>query len=74
MAKTITDVRENLFKTIDRLLDENNPMEIERAKAISDASQVLINSMKVETEFYKQLNLKPETQFLDKENKLKIEA
>jgi len=74
MAKTITDVRENLFKTIDRLLDENNPMEIERAKAISDASQVLINSMKVETDFYKQLNLKPETQFLDNNQKLKIES
>jgi len=70
MAKTLTDVREAMFKTIDGLLNEEKPMEIERAKAVADAAQVLINSMKVETDFYKQLNLKPETQFLDKSQKL----
>jgi hypothetical protein len=50
MANDITELRGYLFETIKALKDKDRPMDIERAKAISDVSQVIINSAKVEVE------------------------
>jgi len=38
---------------MERLLDESDPMDIERAKAVADVGQRIINSAKVEVEFVK---------------------
>jgi len=46
--RTITDLRDHLFDTIEALRDPKNPMEIERANAISHAAQVVVNTAKVE--------------------------
>lgn len=56
MAKQrqIDDLRDKLFDTLDRLNDKDNPMEIERAKAVAEVAQVIINSAKVEVEFIRQ--------------------
>lgn len=49
----IEDLRNHLFATLEALQDECNPMDIERAKAISDVAQTIINSAKVEVDFLK---------------------
>jgi len=53
MKNKIEDLRNHLFSTIEALLDEDKPMDIERAKAVADVAQVMINSAKVEVEFMK---------------------
>ena len=50
MSKTIADLRDRLFDTLDALSDKDTPMEIERARAISDIAQTIINSAKVEVD------------------------
>lgn len=49
----IEDLRNHLFATIEGLLDEEKPMCIERAKAVADVAQTIINSAKVEVEYLK---------------------
>lgn len=51
MKNKIEDLRNHLFATIESLMDEDKPMDIERAKAICDVGQVIINSAKVEVDF-----------------------
>lgn len=51
MSKNIQDLRSVLFDTIAALQDVSNPMEINRAKAIAEVAQVMINSAKVEVQF-----------------------
>lgn len=53
MKNKIEDLRNHLFATIEALLDEDKPMDIDRAKAVADVAQVMINSAKVEVEFMK---------------------
>lgn len=52
-TETIADLRTALFQTLRGLNDPTNPMDIERAKAVSDVAQVIINSAKVEVEHMK---------------------
>jgi hypothetical protein len=47
----MTDLRNHLFATLEALQDEEKPMDIQRAKAISDVAQTIINSAKVEVDF-----------------------
>lgn len=53
MPTDIEGLRQRLFETIDALKREDKPMDIERAKAISEAAQVIVNSAKVECEHMK---------------------
>ncbi|MFH2082042.1 MAG: hypothetical protein ABIK08_11225 [Pseudomonadota bacterium] len=53
MSHTIQDLRTHLFDTLAGLRDKENPMDIERAKAVADVAQTIINSAKVEVEFMK---------------------
>lgn len=50
---TIQDLRAHLFATLDALRDKEKPMDIERAKAVSEVAQVIINSAKVEVDHMK---------------------
>ena len=47
----IEDLRNHLFATIEGLLDEDQPMELDRAKAIAEVAQVIVNSAKIEVDF-----------------------
>jgi hypothetical protein len=47
---TIDDLREHLFAALDGLRDKDAPMDIERAKALADVAQTIINSAKVEVD------------------------
>lgn len=51
MSKTIDDLRAHLFQTLEALSDKAAPMDIARAKAISDVAQTIINTAKVEVDF-----------------------
>jgi len=53
MQNRIEDLRNHLFATLEALQDDENPMDITRAKAISDVAQTIINSAKVEVDFLK---------------------
>lgn len=53
MKNKIEDLRNHLFETIEMLKDEENPMDIHRAKAVSNAAQVIVNSAKVEVDYMK---------------------
>lgn len=46
----ITAVRTALFEALRGLGDKGNPMEIDRAKAIAEVAQTIINSAKVEVD------------------------
>jgi hypothetical protein len=63
---TIEKLREHLFDTLSALKDKEKPMDIERARAIADVAQVVINSAKVEVEFAK-VSGKTKSQFLNPE-------
>ncbi|CAB3730387.1 hypothetical protein [Paraburkholderia rhynchosiae] len=50
---TIDELRTHLFATLEALNDKENPMDIERAKAVAEVAQVIINSAKVEVDHLK---------------------
>lgn len=50
MQNKITDLRNHLFATLESLADSENPMALDRAKAIADVAQTIINSAKVEVD------------------------
>lgn len=62
--KTVNDLREHLFAALDALKDKDNPMEIERARAVSDIAQTIINTAKIEIEYLK-VNGGGESEFID---------
>lgn len=64
MANNINELRAHLFETIAGLKDKNNPMEIDRAKAISDVAQVIINSAKAEVDYIRATGGVVESEFL----------
>ncbi len=51
MPNDIESLREHLFDTLKALKDKDKPMEIDRAKAIADVAQTIINSAKVEVDY-----------------------
>lgn len=67
MARKITDLREVLFDTLEKV--RNNEITNEKAKQICDISQVLINSAKAETDFIKTINATKGSGFIEIEDK-----
>jgi hypothetical protein len=54
MAKNkISDLRDHLFETLEALKDQEKPMDLARAKAISEVAQTIINVAKVEVDMVK---------------------
>ena len=49
----INELRGHLFDTLRGLKDKDKPLEIERARAVSDVAQTIINTVKVEVDFVK---------------------
>jgi hypothetical protein len=72
MKNKITDLRNHLFETLEGLLDKEEPLEIERAKAVADVAQVLVNSAKIEVEYLKVMGSNVEdTGFIKPKKELK---
>ncbi len=59
------DLRNHLFETLEALKDDENPMEVSRAKAIAEVASVLIETAKVEVDFMKISDAVIEGQFFD---------
>jgi hypothetical protein len=51
MKNKLDDLRNHLFETLEALKDEEEPMELDRARAIADISRVIVDSAKVEVNF-----------------------
>lgn len=49
----IDELRRHLFATLEGLSSKENPMEIDRAKAIAEVAQTIINTAKVEVDHLK---------------------
>lgn len=65
--KEIKHLRESLFETIDALKNKENPMEIDRAKAIADVARVIVDSAKAEVDFLRVTGRKTGTGFIPAE-------
>lgn len=50
MKNKISDLRDHLFATIESLRDKDNPMDIERARAIGEVASKIIDTAKAETD------------------------
>jgi hypothetical protein len=61
----MSDLRNHLFETLESLKDEEKPMDIERAKAISNVAQKLIDTAKVEVAFLKVTGADGSPEFFD---------
>lgn len=53
MKNGIVDLRNHLFATLEALQDKDNPMDIERARAVADVAKVVVESAKVEVDHLK---------------------
>lgn len=49
----LEDLRNHLFAALEGLLDEDNPMDLDRAETVAKVAQVIVNSAKVEVDFQK---------------------
>lgn len=67
MAKNkVTDLRDHLFETLEALKDPEKPMDLERARVISEVAQTIINSAKVEVDLVKAVSgMAPEGGFFN---------
>lgn len=64
MRNKITDLRNHLFETLELLKDKDEPMELDRARAVADVSRVIVDTAKVEVEFLKVTGAIRSTEFL----------
>ena len=62
---SIVDQRNHLFETLESLKDKDEPMPLDRAKAVVEVAQTIINSAKVEVEFMKAIDSGEVSQFFD---------
>lgn len=53
MSNSISTVRQHLLDTLAALRDRDNPMDVDRARAVADVARVLVDSAKVEVDFIK---------------------
>lgn len=62
----ISDLRDHLFGTLEALKDPDKPMDLERARVISDVAQTIINTAKVEVDLVKVVgDVLPGSRFFD---------
>lgn len=53
MKNKIDDLRNHLFETLESLKDKDEPMDLDRARAVADVARVIVESAKVEVEMVK---------------------
>jgi hypothetical protein len=62
----LTDLRNHLFATLEGLLDEDKPMDIERAQAVALVGSVIVSSAKVEVDYAKAMGkITPTSDFIE---------
>jgi hypothetical protein len=65
MKNKIADLRNHLFETIESLKDPDHPMEVQRAKAIYETAQTIIETGKLELQFIDLVGKRESSQFFD---------
>jgi hypothetical protein len=65
---TIADMREHLMQTLAALRDRDNPMDVDRARAVAQVAGVLVDSAKVEVEYIKATGGGTDSLFIDSTN------
>lgn len=48
---SLEDLRDHLFETLEALRDKDEPMDVDRARAVSEVAGQIIESAKVEVKF-----------------------
>ena len=61
----LSDLRNHLFETLERLKDEENPMDLDRARTISLVAGSLIDTAKVEIQFAEAVGAEISHEFFD---------
>lgn len=56
MSNHISTVRQHLLDTLADLRNKDNPMDIDRARAVAEVANVIVNTAKVEVDFLKATN------------------
>lgn len=51
MKNTIDDLRNHLFETLEAIRDKDEPLDLDRAKAVANLSGRIIDTAKVELKF-----------------------
>jgi hypothetical protein len=64
MSNHISTVRQHLLDTLADLRNKDNPMDIDRARAVADVANVIVNTAKVEVDYLKATN-QTHTPFLE---------
>lgn len=65
MQNKLSHLRNHLFETIESLKDKDNPMPVDRARAISDVAAKLIDSGKMELQFLELMGDREVSPFFD---------
>lgn len=68
MKNKIEDLRNHLFETLEALKDKDDPMELDRARAISEVAQKITDTARVEVEYLKTVGGESRSGFLPTEN------
>jgi len=68
---TIDDLRAHLFGTLAALRDKDSPMDIDRARAVSQVAQTVIDTAKVEVEHIRAIGGGVESPFFGGEGQAK---
>lgn len=63
MKNTLTDLHNHLFETLEKLTDPEEPLDVERAKAVCRVADTLIESAKVELKFMELMDKDAPSQF-----------
>ena len=69
MKNKIEDLRNHLFEVIESLKDEDKPMDIKRAQAISNVAQTIIESAKIEVKFIETVGAKNGSGFIPRDER-----
>lgn len=64
MKNKIDDLRNHLFEALEALKDKDEPMDLDRARAIAEVAKVIVDSAKVEVDFLKVTGAVHSTGFL----------
>lgn len=64
MPNTLDDLRAHLFAALEGLRDKDKPMDIDRARAISEVAKTVIDSAKVEVDYLRVRGGDGESEFI----------
>lgn len=62
--RTLADLRDHLFDTIERLKAEKDPMDVDRAQAVASVAKTILDSAKVEIGYMRVTDGNVESDFI----------